>query len=171
MATSSKSNKKEKQLRLKLVKTSLKSLDTWPALISKGKPIIQEILRQESTDFDVNLQNSCENLTGIVDQFQEIVTLIEANHQKLTSLQDLSNLSLDTSVNQSLNLDSSESEIIECHETVLKSLQNQLQILLEVSKNIAFKKSDQAVFLACSWTLQPCLNDDYLTALEYLKSL
>ena len=176
MATNSKSSKKEKQLRLKLVKNSLKGIETWPTLISKGKTIIQDILRQEKskTEFDGNLQNSCENLTEIVDQCQAIVSAIESNHSKLNSLQDLSNLSLDTSAeNQSFNLDSSTSdcEIIDCHDIVLKSYQKQLRILTSVAENIAFKESDQAVFLACSWTMQPYLNDDYLTALEYLKSL
>ena len=167
-------SKKEKQLRSKLVKNSLKSIETWPTLISKGKTTIQEILRQENStsEFDGNLQNSCENLTEIVDQCAKIVSAIESNHSKLNSLQDLSNLSLDTS--SSFNLDSSatsDCEIIDCHDIVLKSFQKQLGILTSVAENIAFKDQDQAVFLACSWTMQPYLNDDYLTALEYLKSL
>ena len=136
MAT--KSSKKEKQLRLKLVTQSLKVIETWSPLIIQGKSIIQEILQdRENQDFNVNLQNSCEKLNEIVKELKKIVEILDSNQGKLTNLQDLSNLSLDTS--QSFNLVTDDTEIIDGHEIITKCLEKQWQICSSVAENIAYK--------------------------------
>ena len=69
--------------------------------------------------------------------FDEIVTNLELNQSKLTNLQDLSNLSLNTS--QSFNLVSDDSEIIENHEILLNCLKKQSEVCISVAENIAHK--------------------------------
>ena len=143
MAT--KSTKKEKQLRLKLVNQSLKIIETWSPLIIQGKAIVQEILQErENQDFNVNLQNACENLNGIVKELRKIVEILESNQEKLTNLQDLSNLSLD--VSQSFNIVTDDTEIIDNHDSVTKCLHNQMRICSSIAENIAHKVNNSEYY-------------------------
>ena len=53
-----------------------------------------------------------------------------------------------------------------------KKLQEQFQLMLTVAENIGVQTElDKAIFLACIWTIQPKLNDEYFNANNYLTSI
>ena len=46
----------------------------------------------------------------------------------------------------------------------------QQQLMIDVAENIGVQNDlDKTIFLACIWTMQPQLDDEYFNAVEYLK--
>ena len=42
--------------------------------------------------------------------------------------------------------------------------------MIDVAENIGVQNDlDKTIFLACIWTMQPQLDDEYFNAVEYLK--
>ena len=176
-------SKKEKQLTTKRISETLKHLDKWTSVCEEGKPIIQEILAAKkdlikSKDFSYNLQNLCDRVNDHIPKLEAILTAIEESHEKLQSVHELSNLSLNTSsLNQSqFTLEGSLSQdkisqVVFHHQTIVNQLKSQFQLLKDVAENIGTVNTiQQSVFLASSWTMQPHLNDEYFVAVEFLRS-
>ena len=98
---------------------------------------------------------------------------LEEVHDKLQSVHELSNLS--NSDHASLNLEESFAQdtigqVVFHHEKIISHLKSQFQVLKDVVENIGTADTmEKSVFLACSWTMQPHLNDDYFIAVEFLK--
>ena len=86
------------------------------------------------------------------------------------------------SFNESLKLDSSSTsnisnstsetstEILKFVELLIEKLKLQQQLMIDVAENIGVQNDlDKTIFLACIWTMQPHLDDEYFNAIEYLK--
>ena len=86
------------------------------------------------------------------------------------------------SFNESLKLDSSSTsnisnstsetstEILKFVELLIEKLKLQQQLMIDVAENIGVQNDlDKTIFLACIWTIQPQLDDEYFNAVEYLK--
>ena len=171
-------SKKEKQLTAKRISETLKDLEKWMTVCDEGKPVIQEILaaKKELTkekEFSHQLQNSCDRLYECLPKFKAILVSLEALHEKLQSVHELSNLS--TSSQTSLNLEESFAQdtigqVVFHHEKIISHLRSQFQVLNDVVENIGTADTfEKSVFLACCWTMQPHLDDDYFIAIEFLK--
>lgn len=160
-------NSKEKLLIAKIIASTVKLLEKWNSLVSEGKPLIQDIVASEKSDeFSFHLQEKCNKLSEILPQFELIIKEISVSKDKLSSAHDLSNLSLDSS-----SLESSSNSDLSHFEVILAKLEVQFQLMKDVTEKIGFEKSsEKSIFLACSWTLQPYLDDEYFLSLEYLKN-
>ena len=62
-------------------------------------------------------------------------------------------------------------EDIEYYATIIhKKLEAQSDLMFAVAENIGVQTDlDKAIFLACIWTMQPKLDDEYFNAVEFLK--
>ena len=171
-------SKKEKQLTTKRILETLKDIEKWIAVCDEGKPIIQEILAAKKDltkkkEFSHQLQNSCDSLHKCLPKLEAILISLEEVHDKLQSVHELSNLS--NSDQASLNLEESFAQdtigqVVFHHEKIISHLKSQFQVLKDVVENIGTADTmEKSVFLACSWTMQPHLNDDYFIAVEFLK--
>jgi hypothetical protein len=176
-------SKKEKQLTVKRISETLKNIDKWMIVCEEGKPIIQEILAAKKDltkekDFSHQLQNLCDKLNDSMPKLEAILISIDESHEKLQSVHELSNLSFNaSSSNQSsFSLEGSFAQdtiaqVLFHHQTISDHLKSQFQLLKDVAENIGTVSSiQQSVFLACSWTMQPYLSDDYFVAVEFLKT-
>ena len=171
-------SKKEKQLTAKRISETLKYIEKWMTICDEGKPIIQEILAAKKDltnekEFSHQLQNSCDRLHKCLPKLEAILISLEELHEKLQSVHELSNLS--SSRENSLILEESLAQdtighVVFHNEKIISHLTSQFQVLKDVVENIGTADTiEKSVFLACSWTMQPHLNDDYFIAVEFLK--
>ena len=181
----SNSAKKEKQLTAKRISETLKNIDKWTAVCDQGKPVVEAILAAKKdltkeSDFSHQLQESCDKLNEYLPKLEAILVSLEDLHEKIQSVHELSSLSLSNRSNPSFVLDESSSSsstydtiglVLYHHRIIIDHLKPQLQVFQDVARNIGNANTlEQSVFLACSWTMQPHLNDDYFVAVEFLKS-
>ena len=174
---------KQKTKSQKNILAILQCREEWSKIVIEGKPLVQEILAEtknseEDKGHVENLQYLCGQLKDVTNKFHPLLSELEQLIQKIhSSLFCLANFS--ASFNESLNLESSSSvkeenlpqEDIEHYATIiLKKLRAQFQLMFAVAENIGVQSDlDKAIFLACIWTMQPKLDDEYFNAVEFLK--
>ena len=163
----------------------LQCLEEWTKIVIEGKPLVQKILAEIKTSENKsghteNLQYLCGQLKDISYKFHPLLSKLELLLQKIHSSFCLANFS--ASFNESLNLESSslkkeednfpQEDIEYFAAIILQKLQEQFQLMLAVAENIGVQTElDKAIFLACIWTIQPKLDDEYFNANNYLTSI
>ena len=172
---------KEKTKSQKNILAILKCREEWSKIVIEGKPLVQEILAEiknsENEDHVEKLQYLCGQLKDVSNKCHPLLSKLEELIQRIHSSISLANFS--ASFNESLNLESNSivnegnlpQEDIEHFATIiLQKLTAQFQLMLTVAENIGVQTDlDRAIFLACIWTMQPKLDDEYFNAVEFLK--
>ena len=172
---------KEKTKSQKKILAILKCREEWTKIVIEGKPLVQEILAEiknsENEDHVEKLQYLCGQLKDVTNKFHPLLSKLEQLIQRIHTSFCLANFS--ASFNESLNLESSSSvkeenlpqEDIEYYATIIhKKLEAQSDLMFAVAENIGVQSDlDKAIFLACIWTMQPKLDDEYFNAVEFLK--
>ena len=161
----------------------LQCREEWSKIVIEGKPLVQEILAKiknsENNEGHLEkLQYLCGRLKDVSNKFHPLLSKLEQLIQKIHSSFCLANFS--ASFNEkSLNLESSSvneenllpQEDIEHFANIIhQKLNAQFQLMLTVAENIGVQTDlDMAIFLACIWTIQPKLDDEFFNAIEFLK--
>ena len=172
---------KEKTKPQKQILAILQCREEWSKIVIEGKPLVQKILAEiknsENEGHAEKLQYLCGQLKDVSNKFQPLLSKLEQLIHKIHSSFCLANFS--ASFNESLNLESSNSlkeenlpqEDIEHFATIIfQKLNAQSQLMLAVAENIGVQTDmDKAIFMACIWTIQPKLDDQYFNAENFLK--
>ena len=173
---------KQKTKFQKNILAILQCREEWSKIVIEGKPLVQEILAETKNSKEdkgrvENLQYLCGQLKDVSNKCHPLLSKLEELIQKIHSSISLANFS--ASFNESLNLESNSivnegnlpQEDIEHFATIiLQKLTAQFQLMLTVAENIGVQTDmDRAIFLACIWTMQPKLDDEYFNAVEFLK--
>ena len=173
---------KEKTKAQKNILAIIQCREEWSKIVIEGKPLVQKILAETKNSEEgkgrvENLQYLCGQLKDVTNKFHPLLSELEQVIQKIHSSFCLANFS--ASFNESLNLESSSSvkeenlpqEDIEYYATIMhQKLEAQSDLMFAVAENIGVQTDlDKAIFLACIWTMQPKLDDEYFNAVEFLK--
>ena len=172
---------KQKTKFQKNILAILQCREEWSKIVIEGKPLVQEILAEtKNSECDghvENLQYLCGQLKDVTNKFHPLLSKLEQLIQRIHTSFCLANFS--ASFNESLNLESSSSvkeenlpqEDIEYYATIIhQKLEAQSDLMFAVAENIGVQTDlDKAIFLACIWTMQPKLDDEYFNAVEFLK--
>lgn len=167
---------KEKQLTIKICATTIKNVDKWKKVVSDYKPTLDAILSKtkepKESQFCLELQEFCNKLTDeSIPQLIQISNDLNELNSKLKNLHELSNLSLDKSKSL-LETSHQDEALIQYHDVICQQIESQLEVMRNVASNIGSKvdEMNHVVFLACCWTMQPHLNDDFFFATQYIKN-
>ena len=164
----------------KLIQSVLLYLDKWNKLERESKPLIQEILAagKDVNKNDTNLEQLCEELKPVTDNFEEIINELQKLFVKLEAAEKLANFS--SSFNQSLDISTSSASnltqdiagvsITDNLLVVNQKLKSQYELMITVRGKIGLTHDfDQRVFLACLWLHTPACDDQYFNAVQALK--
>ena len=164
----------------KLIQSVLLYLDKWNKLEKESKPLIQEILaadKDENKNNDTNLEQLCEELKLVTDNYGDIIKELQKLYVKLEAAEKLANFS--SSFNQSLEISSSSASnltqdngesITDNMQIVNQNLKSQFELMITVREKIGLTHNfDQRVFLACLWLHAPACDDQFFNAVEFLK--
>ena len=165
----------------KLIQSVLLYLDKWNKLEKESKPLIQEILAAADKDenkSDKDLEQLCEELKSVTDNFEEIIAELQKLFVKLEAAEKLANFS--SSFNQSLEISTSSTSNLTQYNAgesvtdnlliVNQKLKSQLELMITVREKIGLTQNfEQKVYLACLWLHTPACDDQFFNAVEFLK--